>query len=85
MIFEFTFIIVNNPDTVSVTFSKKDVPEGMHDLVCDVAHTVGHTINMRFPDGLSSDMLMCGTIDSKTKRFSETSFERMPSKDTPIH
>lgn len=85
MEFNFTFIIVNSPETVSVTFSKKDVPEGMQDLVCSAAHTVGQIVTMKYHDGLASDMLMHGTINSETEQFTEVSVEPMPSKDTPKH
>ncbi len=85
MEFKFTFIVVDDPAGPAITFSNGEVPEGMYDLVCSAAHTVGQIVTMKYPDGLASDMLMHGTINSETEQFTEVSVEPMPSKDTPKH
>lgn len=85
MEFKFTFIVRNDAAGPSISFSNDDVPEGMYDLVCNAAYTVGNKINEMYPNGLASDMLMYDTINSETETFTETSVEPMPSKDTPKH
>lgn len=85
MEFKFTFIVRERHDGPRITFKNEDVPEGQYDLVCNAAYTVGKTINELFPNGLASDMLIHGTINSETETFTETSVEPMPSENTPKH